>query len=295
MKIIIFTLFFFIPILCKSMSTPYYPCIEIGSAYKICPDPRGGMEHAEVTYNSRRVQDADPMTFSVIGKSYYAKDKNNIYFEGVKLEFMTPDTFEYIEHDYAKDKGRFLYRGKIIEGVDIGSVEILNSSYFKDKNSVYFQGLKIEWANPKTFYIIDYSCYSKDKKNIFWCENKIKKADYNTFVLLNSFVAKDKNNTYYAGRIIDYIDPKTIEVFEYDNIIKDKDKVYYSLNPIETIDIKSFKYLGPGYIKDKNNVYYNGEILEGADAETFEYNSNRYNHASDKNGEYRYGMKVKTY
>lgn len=299
MKIFIFILFFFISIVCRSNYSFFFclppPCHDIGSGYQICSFDFESKEFW-IAYNRAIVDEAEVGTFRVC-EGGYAKDIKHIYYRGNKVVgSVDPKTFEYIKYGYAKGKDYFLHEDKLVPDVDIETVLILDTKYFKDKKSVYYQGAKLEGANPKTFFVFEETGYAKDKRNVFKRGNKIKKADPKTFVALNSFVAKDKNNTYYSTRIIDYIDSKTVEIFE-DNssFIKDKDRVYYSLEPIEGVDIDSFKYLGYGYMKDKNNAYYNGKIIEGADAETFEYYLKWDSNARDKNGYYRDGIKVKVY
>ena len=112
-------------------------------------------------------------------------------------------------------------------------------------------------------------------------------VNYATFEVLNDAAARDKNNTYYAGRIIDYIDSQTIIVHEYSSYISDKNGVYYILEPIKKIDRATFEHLGQGYIKDQKRVYYNGKEIGGADSQTFEIYKWMHGDAKDKNRYYR--------
>ena len=71
--------------------------------------------------------------------------------------------------------------------------------------------------------------------------------------------AKDKNRAYYMGKVMNNVDPKTLdlETLEFFS----SEKIYISFG---TITVNN------SYAKDKNNVYYKGEIIINADAKTFE-------------------------
>ena len=80
--------------------------------------------------------------------------------------------------------------------------------------------------------------YFKDDKNIFYFSDKekmikkIKNADIKSFEIMNDDYAKDKNNTYYKGKIFKEANVKTLDKHYNENEnnngykIKDKKKVY---------------------------------------------------------------------
>ena len=77
----------------------------------------------------KELKDVDLETFedldgSVKLNAHFAKDKNNIYYQGVRLE-----------------------------GADLKSFEILGGFYSKDKNSVFYREEKVHKVNPRTFVV----------------------------------------------------------------------------------------------------------------------------------------------
>lgn len=232
------------------------------ASYKIKDD--------KVYYNEKIVDGADFITFEILNYNY-AKDKNNVYREGLlmgqadpstfevinglfskdknmvyqgyngKLPYIDPNTVEAIDENFFKDKNGIYIHGTKIQGVDIISFEVIGESYSKDKNNVYYHITSILGADVNTFKSLDYH-FSKDAKNIYFHGNVFCDADYDSFLPLNSRYAKDKKNVFrlwsirndwYADKIID-ADPSTFEVFKEDEF----------------------------YAIDKNNMYYGGKILE---------------------------------
>jgi len=108
--------------------------------------------------------------------------------------------------------------------------------------------------------------------------------DPKTFVPVDEFYAKDKNNAYlvnissenkarsfqtiYRILIIPGADPGTFESAKYP-YSKDGKSVYYYEKRIVGADPESFVSLMFGYAKDKQNGYYEGKKISGADASSF--------------------------
>ncbi len=276
----------------NAFSTPYYRCVYLGSSYKICPDRKGNYLNGTITYNGKTIVEANINTFRVL-QGRYAKDTANIYYEGRIIENADIKSFSTINNYYAKDHENVFFCDIIMSDLDIDTFEFISDFHIKDRYSVFFQEQKIDGANPQKFYQVEKTNYAKDDKSIFWREKKVEVADYETFEILDNTAAKDKNNFYYAGRIIDYIDPHSVKVYEYDSwYMSDKKNVYFILEPIKNIDISTFEYLGESYIKDKKKVFYRGKKVKGADAPTFELHNWQHGDAKDKNGYYRTGSKL---
>lgn len=134
-----------------------------------------------VYYRGKRLQGADPKTFTRLGPTYsvsgriaffddraipsvdvntfksensrIAKDKNNVYVEGEAYPLSTYKDFR--PYDIAGKKAWWM--GKPLEGVDVESFEVLkksgNSDYAKDNHAVYLRDKKIDGADPKTFKV----------------------------------------------------------------------------------------------------------------------------------------------
>ena len=106
-----------------------------------------------------------------------------------------------IDAPLIKDKNNVYYQGTKIQGADPNTFDVLENGYFKDKNSVYFYGNKIKGVDPNTFEILEYD-YFKDKNNVYYKREQIKGADPNTFETdKNNGEAKDKNHKYRFGKV----------------------------------------------------------------------------------------------
>ncbi len=169
----------------------------------------------------RKIEGADQNTFELLNR-VYAKDKNFVYSFGRKIDGADSDTFKVLGDYYAKDKNSaYCDRKKMDPSVDINSFQSLDYNYAKDKNSVYKHGLKID-RDVDSFIIIN-SMYSKDNLGVYFEADfvpleKIEGADPHTFEVVyqknsNGYIineyAKDKNNVYRDGQLIEGADPKT--------------------------------------------------------------------------------------
>ena len=120
------------------------------------------INNGKVYYQRLKYRDemteADTPTFKNLDY-FYAKDKNNVYYEGDKLPGVDPLTFRILDYSYTKDKDKVYYYRTALANVDPATFKILDIDYTKDKNSVYYAGKKIDGANPADFKILDPSWY----------------------------------------------------------------------------------------------------------------------------------------
>ena len=219
-------------------------------------------------------------SFQVIGGggNYYAKDKKNVYFKGIKINNANPKSFELFDyewsfHNYAKDKDYVFFYSKnfnVLVEADVSSFKFLNAVFTKDKNTVFAWGVEIEGADSSSFEVINnegHKNYAKDKNNVYIDYKKIVDADPNSFELL-------------------YISEGPIN--RRDVYSKDKNNIYYILNrgDIRIVtggDVDTFVVLASNYAKDHAKVYYYGKILFKADSKTFQVLDASYDIATDKN------------
>jgi hypothetical protein len=155
------------------------------------------IKNNQVYYQTNPI-DADADSIKVIKgnleymKNYitykYARDINNIYYEGKKLPSTSIKTFTPLENGY---------------GVH---------NYGTDGQTVYFGNEPILGADPETFKILwktqyegcSQTPYSKDSKNIHFKSSLVSGADPETFESLINGLGKDKRG-YYSGNT--YISP----------------------------------------------------------------------------------------
>jgi len=149
--------------------------------------------------------------------------------------------------------------------------------------------------------------YKIDRNRVFFDTTPILHADARTFVDLGFGYAKDCNNVYLDGRILEFVDPATFRLKEHENAhphehgswrehgrshkgyYKTKFNVYYGDKKIDAIAF-SFKDIGDGYAKDAFNVFYYGKKLDGATAATFKILEGGY--SKDAFNVFYYGKKV---
>lgn len=230
----------------------------------------------------------------------------------IQLEKCDMETFEILfswnEYcssytSYAKDKNHFYWCWKIIEWVDNTTFEILNSSYAKDRYSVFYQGKKMQGVKPQKFYVIlwDYIVY--DHTIYFW-KKSIENPDFDTFSVMNSFFAKDKNAVYYQGEIMKQFDVNTceilpfhqekeqkrdreknmnnllknpfcidddLEIFQLDSkFIKDKNMLCYANQKLDKIELKNITVFNQNYVGDSHTLYFKSHLVENVELSSFQ-------------------------
>ena len=214
--------------------------------------------------NLKKITGADRNSFEILGYSI-ARDKNNVYNEGEKLENVDIASFKYFDYGIAKDKNRVFYidRHKDIENADSKTFEKMGESYyFRDKNNVF--ALKNDYSDS------NYNSGLEVLKNI----------DRNSFDVLNNEIGKDKNGVYYFGEKIDGIPSNNAKIVEelgdndyilqsgndhYLMTVNEKDSdnnERFEIKKIDSlnIDFDTFKYFEMSDLyKDKNSFYYHSD------------------------------------
>ena len=214
--------------------------------------------------NLKKITGADRNSFEILGYSI-ARDKNNVYNEGEKLENVDIASFKYFDYGIAKDKNRVFYidRHKDIENADAKTFERMGESYyFRDKNNVF--ALKNDYSDS------NYNSGLEVLKNI----------DRNSFDILNNEIGKDKNGVYYFGEKIDGIPSNNAKIVEelgdndyilqsgndhYLMTVNEKDSdnnERFEIKKIDSlnIDFDTFKYFEMSNLyKDKNSFYYHSD------------------------------------
>ena len=200
---------------------------------------------------------------------YFGDDKNIYYFDESdfkKLDRADINSFERIEYTgFFKDKNNVYYDGEKIEGIDMNSIEVINGMCIKDKNSVFYEGKKLRNISPNNFNIFDggisYDKILVDKNGAYkLLENENQK---------DKIIPLDSKNI--DLKTLERIDSP----MDSSNYFKDKNGVYF-LNgekfvKINGADIDSFEVTMRGkYGKDRSNVYFEGKKMEGENPKKFE-------------------------
>lgn len=96
----------------KSIDNKKY---KFGSYKDSKENPRPGyfITPSEVFYRGEPIRGVTPSAFMKLGNSW-AKDKNNVYFQGRVISEADPKTFR-VENKFGRDKRNKFYRGKIVK------------------------------------------------------------------------------------------------------------------------------------------------------------------------------------
>ena len=256
----------------------------------------------ELNGNLYKIKNVDLPTFEVLNSPYsssvyFAKDKNNVYYNGKKLDGIVPNDFEHIQSYFIKDKNG-IYKFEEDENeqdlkitpinakIDFKNFKELDWKYFgDDKNIYYFDEdifKKVDKADINSFERIDSTGFFKDKNNVYYEGEKVEGIDMNSIEVVNGMCIKDKNSVFYEGKKLRNISPTNFNIFDggisYDIILVDKNGAYKLMEnenqkdkikiiPLDNknIDLKTLERIespmdSSNYFKDKNGVYFlNGE------------------------------------
>ena len=289
----------------------------------------------ELSGNLYKMKNVDLPTFEVLNSPYsssvyFAKDKNNVYYNGKKLDGIVPNDFEQIQSYFIKDKNG-IYKFEEDEDeqnlkitpinakIDFKNFKELDWKYFGDDKNIYYfdeeSFKKVDKADINSFERIDFTAFFKDKNNVYYEGEKVEGIDMNSIEVVNGMCIKDKNSVFYEGKKLRNISPTNFNIFDggmsYDKILVDKNGAYKLMEnenqkdkiiPLDSknIDLKTLERIdspmdSSNYFKDKNGVYFlNGEKfvkINGADIDTFEVTmSGKY--GKDRNNVYFEGKKM---
>ena len=252
--------------------------------------------------NLYKIKNADLQTFEVLNSPYsssvyFAKDKNNVYYNGKKLDGIVPNDFEQIQSYFIKDRNG-IYKFEEDEDeqnlkitpinakIDFKNIKELDWKYFGDDKNIYYfdedSFKKVDKADINSFERIDSTDFFKDKNNVYYEGEKVEGIDMNSIEVINEMCIKDKNSVFYEGKKLRNISPTNFNIFyggmSYDIILVDKNGSYKLMEnenqkdkikiiPLDSknIDLKTLERIespmdSSNYFKDKNGVYFlNGE------------------------------------
>lgn len=163
---------------------------------------------------------------------------------------------------------------------------VVNATYKVEEGKGYYNNEVLDEADPETFEQIGCCEFAKDKDNVFVLGKLVEGVDPKTFerVRSDSSYFWDKENAYYHSTLFKDVDVENFEVLPGGIFAKDKNTVYNGTSIIADADPNSFAIVyfkdGGGtvnYAKDKNNVYFFSDIVTGADLENFELQKRSFN------------------
>lgn len=83
-----------------------------------------------------RIQSQSINSFHQLEDEFY-QDKNNVWWGGIELPNVNPNTFKVLGGGYATDGNSVFYHNRIVDGAHIESFEVIGSYRAKDKNYEY--------------------------------------------------------------------------------------------------------------------------------------------------------------
>jgi hypothetical protein len=171
------------------------------------------------------LRDCDPNTFSILSPDgKYACDCSHVYYCGIPLKAADPATFQILQPPYAKDSTHAFAGAAAIPVQDAASFEVVvpGDSGFP---LFPFGGRLVEHDSLPLKTSI--GGWARDKTAYYYADAIVAEADRESFEILNSLHAKDKNHVYYASErhvfIIPGADPSTFQVVG-PSLIRGRDK-----------------------------------------------------------------------
>lgn len=163
-----------------------------------------------------------------------------------------------------------------------------HSGYEEKKGEIYFKWIHggnwtkertlVKGADASSFKTIKHNVnleLGKDKNHVYYRAQIFNRADPKTFVQVDNYFWKDKNNVYYLNHglqncIVKFADPKTFEVFSIDEWAKDKNSIYHKVSKSEVYNLKSFTPINENWGKDNKYYYWKTKRLDSLDYESAE-------------------------
>lgn len=245
-------------------------------------------------YRGVPMQGVDVATFIPHENSGYAYDKQNLYFNGERVEqnrtfdskwfrtiaFMDPDgtTDVYLRNAYAQDQAYIYYNGQILDDnipdtilhiYDTGrNQQFCIYAYYGGK--IYCRGKLIKKSHKDAIRIHHYGSYaspfSSDETNIYYEDKVIASASQGLRVLGSEYAIVGDSRAFYKDKEIEVGDIKTLRTKDNSGYAMDKSNVYFEGKKLERVNPDYFYPLAAGYAKYDNHIFYNGEIIEQSDS-----------------------------
>jgi hypothetical protein len=84
-----------------------------------------------------RKLNADEATFEILSDKKYAKDKENVFWEGVTIAQANPFSFEIISNGYSKDERHVFLDNEIVVFANPKKIEILEWPFSRDDRFIF--------------------------------------------------------------------------------------------------------------------------------------------------------------
>jgi hypothetical protein len=249
----------------------------------------------------------------VLVKHYLATDYGSFHYSYVDYDFPSDVPYEYLIKENRVYYGAANQEGSkepaTLTEIDASSAIILDSVFAKDERNVFYEGIKIPFADPKTFNVLN-EHYGKDALTVYYKGREVTpRPNVEQFTVLDDTVGRDNTYLYVHDKRATFIeDPSSFTAYQgyvaYDGkIFCVQPWIQYSGCIVESslspdIELKganksTFQTFASEYdiywAKDNRSVYRCGHKVKGADPQSFRVIS-RYL-ARDKTGYYLIGLR----
>jgi len=110
-------------------------------SFKILSNENYAKDKNSVFFVGKKIQNADPSTFELIGNGY-SKDNNNVYLDNEKVIFANPKSFKLLDFPYSKDD-QHIFCGTLplnLKKNEIDEFKVTNTDKYKSgsKSTILF-------------------------------------------------------------------------------------------------------------------------------------------------------------
>lgn len=209
-----------------------------------------------ISYTEKeKISAADASSFQILDRLTYAKDANNVFYEGRVIPGADAETFELLP----------------------GKRENRSPLYARDAKRVYFEGEVLPGADPATFQIDSRRAgLSRDKDRVYVGRTPVPGADPLSFepISADSPISRDANDFYYGSTPAGVRDLRAFELLDSSGTPgvvwgREPSAFYVGTSRTPITGTAAFADLGGGYTRDAANVFYKGEAIAGADPASF--------------------------
>lgn len=206
--------------------------------------------------NKRLIEQADAKSFHELTIKSEAdfelgKDKNHLFIDGVLINNIDPESFDFIGNYIFRDKDSAYFFGSfselnecVIKGVNPNHIKLIKYPWAKADNLLIHGRGSIYLDDIDDFKPIDED-WGKTNKYVLNGNHILYDADVSTFKVISGFQGKDKNFNYEFGAISEGDFKKAnYKSFDFDN------KDFSKTEPTVFVDIYDSLV---SYIEDKNN------------------------------------------
>ena len=230
----------------------------------------------------------DAQGFQILQPEGYAKNAQDVFHGGVKMEGADAATFQLLEKwgGLAKDSKHVYDVGGVIEGADPVTYERDGMEGLgRDKKDYYLGTQPLHVRDVASFKLLD--ALACGKEDLIWARDNldyyvktqaIPIADSATFQVIQSWYAKDARHVYFGSKVLAGAEAASFQGIggESGEFAKDAKNVYWKGQVVEGCDAATFQLLKYRFAKDSKHGYFcyqNGSpplALPGSDAQTFE-------------------------